>query len=288
MNPRVENVSRLPTGAAAGRGHRPVRAGQPPRFVLERIERGGHRDLDYPLRSDSRGKFTMGPLRLRVADAFGLVEMGRSFTTRSTLVVTPKVVPLPRVTVVPGSWLGDGEGRSDVAAAAGEDDPAPRPYRDGDELRRVHWRSTARYGELMVRREEQQWRNTRVAAAGHQARAHAGSGPRLLRVRGQRRGVDRRAPGHAGVRGPARHRCRLITAGGNFEDVLLDMLAVINPSRRRRPRPGSAGAAPGQRPLIAVGGPAVRRRGPSAGREQAGTRPRWRCSSPSRPGRPAG
>jgi uncharacterized protein (DUF58 family) len=230
VNLRIENVSKLSTGLLLAEDTVPYTLGSRSRFVLERIERGGYRDLDYPLRSDVRGKFTVGPLKLRVADAFGLVELGRSFSTRSTLVVSPKVVPLPG-RVVPGSWLGDGEGRSRVAAAAGEDDPAPRPYRDGDELRRVHWRSTARHGELMVRREEQQWRNHAVLLLDTRRSAHAGSGTsssfEYAVSAAASIGVHLAMQGFAGQlvteAGP-------IAGGGSFEDVLLDTLAVVKPS----------------------------------------------------------
>jgi uncharacterized protein (DUF58 family) len=142
---RLENVSRLPTGLLLAEDAVPYALGARPRYVLNGIERGGSRELSYPLRSDLRGKFMVGPLEIRIADAFGLVELGRSFSACTTFVVTPKVIPLARA-VVNGSWLGDGDGRSRAMAAAGEDDVVPRAYRDGDELRRVHWRSTARYG----------------------------------------------------------------------------------------------------------------------------------------------
>jgi uncharacterized protein (DUF58 family) len=139
-------------------------------------------------------------------------------------------VPLPG-TVVPGSWLGDGEGRARVAAAAGEDDPAPRPYRDGDELRRVHWRSTARYGELMVRREEQQWRNHAVLLLDTRRRAHAGSGTsssfESAVSAAASIGVYLAMQGFAGQ---VVTDTGAITGGGNFEDVLLDSLAVVKPS----------------------------------------------------------
>jgi uncharacterized protein (DUF58 family) len=230
---KIDNVSRLPTGLLLAEDTVPYSLGVRPRFVLDRIERGGSRVVDYRLRSDLRGKFTIGPLRVRVADAFGLVELERSFSGRSTLVVAPKVVPLP-VTVIPGSWLGDGEGRARVAAAAGEDDVAPRAYRDGDELRRVHWRSTARYGELMVRREEQQWRNHAVVMLDTRRAAHAGTGATSSFE------FAISAAASIGVHlGMQRFDGQLVTdsgtvAGpGTFEDVLLDTLAVIKPSASR-------------------------------------------------------
>src|ERR1700729_679295 len=95
---RAENVSRLRTGVLLAREVTPSPLGARPRFVLDEIEPDGHRELSYQIRSDTRGKFTIGPLRVRVADAFGLVEISRSFSATSTLVVTPRIFPLPRVT----------------------------------------------------------------------------------------------------------------------------------------------------------------------------------------------
>jgi uncharacterized protein (DUF58 family) len=252
VNLRIENVSKLPTGLLLAEDDVPYSLGGRPRFVLERIEGGGVREFDYPLRSDVRGKFTVGPLRLRVADAFGLVELGRSFNTRSTLVVSPKVVPLP-VTAVPGSWHGDGEGRARVAAAAGEDDPAPRPYRDGDELRRVHWRSTARYGELMVRREEQQWRNHAVLLLDTRRGAHAGSGMsssfEFAVSAAASIGVHLAMQGFAGQ---LVTDTGAVTGGGSFEDVLLDSLAVVKPSGGTDLGPGLATVTPQASGLFVV------------------------------------
>jgi uncharacterized protein (DUF58 family) len=59
----------------------------------------------------------------------------------------------------------------------GEDDAATREYRYGDDLRRVHWRSTARVGELMVRREEQPWESRATVVLDTRAVAHRGEGP---------------------------------------------------------------------------------------------------------------
>jgi uncharacterized protein (DUF58 family) len=265
---RLENVSRLPTGLLLAEDTVPYALGTRPRYVLNGIERGGSRELSYPLRSDLRGRFVVGPLEIRIADAFGLVELGRSFSSSTTFVVTPKVVPLPRA-VVSGSWLGDGDGRARAMAAAGEDDVVPRAYRDGDELRRVHWRSTARYGELMVRREEQQWRNRTVLLLDTRRSAHAGSGAASsfefavsaaasIGVHLAHEGLDGRLVTDTGA----------LAATGAFEDVLLNSLAVIKPSRGHDLGPGVAALRSASGLLVAVTG----RLSPAAARQLAASR----------------
>jgi uncharacterized protein (DUF58 family) len=54
---------------------------------------------------------------------------------------------------------------------------ATREYRHGDDLRRVHWRSTARVGELMVRREEQPWESRATVVLDTRRAGHRGEGP---------------------------------------------------------------------------------------------------------------
>jgi uncharacterized protein (DUF58 family) len=228
---RLDNVSRLPTGLLLTEDTVPYSIGARPRFILDRIEPGGTRQLSYPIQPDHRGKFSIGPLNVRVADAFGLAKVGSMAAPPVTLVVTPPVTALPR-TALAGSWLGDGDARASTAAAAGEDDVVPRAYRDGDELRRVHWRSTARYGELMVRREEQRWRNRAVLFLDTRQSGHGGRGPASsfeyaisaaasIGVHLAREQID----------GEFVTDARAVKSAGSFEDALLDTLAVIRPSR---------------------------------------------------------
>jgi uncharacterized protein (DUF58 family) len=56
------------------------------------------------------------------------------------------------------------------------EDVTTREYRRGDDLRRVHWRSTARTGELMVRREEQPWQSRATVVLDSRRTAHRGTG----------------------------------------------------------------------------------------------------------------
>jgi uncharacterized protein (DUF58 family) len=237
---QLDNVSRLPTGLLLAEDSVPYSIGSRPRFILDRIEPGGSRRLSYPIQPDHRGKFTIGPLNVRVADAFGLAKVGSTGAPPSTLVVTPAVTALPHTSLA-GSWLGEGDARASTAAAAGEDDLVPRAYRDGDQLRRVHWRSTARHGELMVRREEQRWRNRAVLFLDTRLGGHGGRGPASsfeyavsaaasIGVHLAREEMDIEFVTDAGK----------VTAPGSFEDVLLDTLAVIRPSRNTSLSPGVA------------------------------------------------
>ncbi|MFE0452674.1 DUF58 domain-containing protein [Streptomyces sp. NPDC058914] len=173
---RMDNVSRLPTGLLMLQDRVPYVLGPRPRFVLDRVEAGGRREVSYRVRSDLRGRYPLGPLQLRLNDPFGMCELTRSFSTYDTLTVIPRVEPLPPVRLT-GEAKGYGDGRQRSLALAGEDDVIPRGYRYGDDLRRVHWRSTARYGELMVRREEQPQRSRCTVLLDTRGLAYEGAGP---------------------------------------------------------------------------------------------------------------
>jgi uncharacterized protein (DUF58 family) len=230
---RLDNVSRVPTGLLLAEDTVPYALGTRPRYVLDKIERNGSRELSYSLRSDMRGKFEIGPLQLRAADSFGLVEVARSLSGRTSFVVTPRIVPLPR-TVISRSWAGEGDGRARLSSTAGEDDVIPRAYRNGDELRRVHWRSTARYGELMVRREEQRWRNRATVFLDSRSLAHVGSGA----ASSLETAVSAAASlgvhvAQQGLTGQFMTDGEVVRSGPFFEDRLLDSLAVLKASRSR-------------------------------------------------------
>ncbi|MEV4976105.1 DUF58 domain-containing protein [Streptomyces scopuliridis] len=173
---RMDNVTRMPTGLLMLQDHVPYVLGPRPRFVLDRVEPGGRREVSYRVRSDLRGRYPLGPLQLRLSDPFGMCELTRSFSAYDTLTVVPRTEPLPPVRLG-GEASGYGEGRQRSLSLAGEDDVIPRGYRHGDDLRRVHWRSTARYGELMVRREEQPQRARCTVLLDTRRSAYQGAGP---------------------------------------------------------------------------------------------------------------
>jgi uncharacterized protein (DUF58 family) len=173
---RLQNLSRLPTGTLLLEDRLPYALGSRPRVVLERL--GAHQasSVAYTVRADVRGRYEVGPLVVRMTDPFGLCELSRAFPSTDHLTVIPQVDPRPAIRL-PGEYAGSGESRSRSVAVHGEDDAATREYRRGDDLRRVHWKSTARTGELMVRREEQPWESRATVVLDTRGFAHRGDGP---------------------------------------------------------------------------------------------------------------
>ncbi|HSV38620.1 MAG TPA: DUF58 domain-containing protein [Nocardioidaceae bacterium] len=171
----LSNDGRMPTGLLLLEEQIPYVLGTRPRFVVNRMGPRWKRTVEYAVRSDVRGKFVVGPMTVRLSDPFGLVELDRTFVATSSLVVTPKVTPLPPIPLS-GAWTGAGDNRPRSFSSGSAEDVTVREYRQGDELRRVHWRSSAKAGELMVRREEQPWQSRATLVIDNRKAAHRGTG----------------------------------------------------------------------------------------------------------------
>jgi len=171
----LTNDGRMPTGLLLLEDQLPYVLGTRPRFVVDRMGPRWRRTVGYAVRSDVRGRFNIGPMTVRLSDPFGLVRLVRTFQTTTSLVVTPRITALP-ATPVTGAWTGSGDNRPRAFATGSAEDVTVREYRRGDDLRRVHWRSSARVGELMVRREEQPWQSRATIFLDNRRRAHRGSG----------------------------------------------------------------------------------------------------------------
>lgn len=107
----------------------------------------------YELHPPRRGLYQIGPLVIEHEDPFGMAHSTIAVGMPDRLVVVPAVVDLP----AGGPTLADGEGSANLVqrrVTGNDDDLTTREYRTGDALRRVHWRASARRGELMVRQEE--------------------------------------------------------------------------------------------------------------------------------------
>ncbi|MGA8113936.1 MAG: DUF58 domain-containing protein [Actinocatenispora sp.] len=233
---RLRNVSRLPTGTLLLEDRLPFALGSRPRLVLERLPGRAASSVAYTVRADIRGRYEVGPLVVRLTDPFGLCELTRAFPAVDKLTVVPQVVPLQPVRLA-GEYAGSGESHARSVAVHGEDDAATREYRHGDDLRRVHWRSTARVGELMVRREEQPWESRATMVLDTRLRAHRGEGPTASFEWAVSAAASMAV--HLRQRG---YRLRLVTETGTDVDTgegdrssvgeLLDHLAEVNLSQK--------------------------------------------------------
>jgi uncharacterized protein (DUF58 family) len=153
----------------------PAALGGSQRFLLAPLPARAETTLSYPVRTHSRGRYVLGPMHVRVADAMGMVELDQILPSTSTILVTPRTEPLPQIPLV-GRWAGAGENRTRDLLGGGSPDVSIREYRLGDDLRRIHWPTSARVDELMVRREEQQWQSRCTLLLDNRRSSHRGYG----------------------------------------------------------------------------------------------------------------
>lgn len=153
---QLANQSRLPTASLMLEDQLPAAAGERARFVLDALGSREKRVIAYTMPELPRGRYRAGPLRVKLTDPFHLVEVVRAFDATSGFVVTPIVDALTDGEPPRSYDVGENAGSHSVGAH-GADDASTREYRTGDDLRKIHWRSTARTGALMVRQEERPW-----------------------------------------------------------------------------------------------------------------------------------
>ncbi|GAA1905364.1 DUF58 domain-containing protein [Lapillicoccus jejuensis] len=149
--------------------------GDRPRFLLGAMQPGEGRQVDYAIRSHLRGRHRLGPLAVQLRDAFGLTTRFAEVGGYDEVVVLPRVEPLAGGRLA-GQGLGQEGETPHMVALHGEDDQSIREYRDGDDLRRIHWPATARTGDLMVRQEDRPARRRAVLLLDPRVAAHRGSG----------------------------------------------------------------------------------------------------------------
>ncbi|MBV8304510.1 MAG: DUF58 domain-containing protein [Acidimicrobiia bacterium] len=144
------------------------------RFLVSPLAPGETARAAYRLPTERRGIFTLGPLEASVTDPFGLAARTLRVAPPSELTVYPhidQIAPLPHTR---GDDPLSGADHPTGVALSGEDFYALRAYEVGDDLRRVHWPSTARLDELMIRQNEMPWQARVTVLLDVRHRAHAG------------------------------------------------------------------------------------------------------------------
>ncbi len=145
------------------------------RFVLPSLPPGETANASYRLPTHRRGRFRIGPLAVSASDPFGLARRTWTLTTAGDVLVCPRVHDILAPRQAGGRLVASVETvQARAQAADGEDFLTLREYEVGDDLRRVHWRSTARVGDLMIRQDEAQWRASAVVLLDTRPGAHGG------------------------------------------------------------------------------------------------------------------
>ena len=175
VNLSFENVSTNTTPIFLAEERLDYVLGDRPRFVVGRIPPGRVRAIDYVVRSHARGRHRLGPLGVQVQDPFGLANRHAVLEGTTDLIVLPAVHPLYS-SRPPSSGVGSEGEQAHLISLHGEDDVTIREYRDGDDLRRIHWPATARTGDLMVRQEDRPAQRRAIVLVDPRPSAHGGAG----------------------------------------------------------------------------------------------------------------
>ena len=189
----------------------------PSLVLVENVSRLGERRTPleakhgcYTLSKLRRGRYSFRDVRAVLEDAFGLQRAEISLAAPWALLVHPRLVELDRLFSEGGTYAQDGR-RLLLRRPSGFDLHSVREYEQGESLRKVHWRSTAKRGELMVKELEDAPRDevailldgesgavvgesfdVQVRAAGSLLLAQARRGRRaLLVVNGAHRSIQR-------------------------------------------------------------------------------------------------
>jgi uncharacterized protein (DUF58 family) len=100
-----------------------------------------------------RGKFTLGPATIASGDPFGIFRLEHKLNDTSEVLVYPQTIPLPGFSL-PSAELPGGQETRTRTHHVTPNVAGIRDYLPGDSLNRIHWRSTARTGKLMVKEFE--------------------------------------------------------------------------------------------------------------------------------------
>ncbi len=122
-------------------------------FAVPRLAPGAEHDELFTIPTQRRAVLTLGPVRSVRQDPLGLLRRQLDWTRPEPIFVHPRTVRLANDST---GLLRDLEGLT--TREISNDDVAfhaLRSYEPGDDLRRVHWRSTARTNQLMIRQFEE-------------------------------------------------------------------------------------------------------------------------------------
>jgi uncharacterized protein (DUF58 family) len=113
--------------------------------------KGGRSDGAYRLPTTRRGVLKLGPIRIEDVDALGLARRSHRVETSIRLIVHPPIEPVPPIRVRVGDDPLLGKELKQSLGLSDEEFDGLRDYVPGDDLRKIHWPSSARASGLQVR-----------------------------------------------------------------------------------------------------------------------------------------
>ena len=116
------------------------------------ISLGGRSERSWLIRAPltRRGHFRIEPLHIRTGDPFGFFEASATVGQGVSVVVYPRLEPLP-MWRLPSASLEGSHASPERTLQTTPLATTVRPYAPGDSMNRIHWRSTARHGEIQVK-----------------------------------------------------------------------------------------------------------------------------------------
>jgi uncharacterized protein (DUF58 family) len=154
--------------------HDPVSGTRGAELLLPPLNRRARTTAAYRLPTERRGILEIGPLRVVVSDPFGLASAGTDGAPATELTVYPHVDEIEPVPYTTGHDPLSGAKQPNALGRTGEDFYALRPYVVGDDLRRVHWPSTAHHDELLVKQNELPWQGRTTVLLDVRRSTHRG------------------------------------------------------------------------------------------------------------------
>lgn len=140
------------------------------------VRRGGRLRGRYLLRRVPRGRYAIEETEVVIEDPFGLERVTVELPPGASILVYPRLVDVDRLFSESGAQTPEGR-RLLFRRPTGFDLHSVRDYQQGESLRRVHWPTTARRGQLMVKELEDSPRDETAVLLDADASTVAGAAP---------------------------------------------------------------------------------------------------------------
>ena len=127
-------------------------------YLLEAVPAGKTLDIALPLRELPRGCYVLQSARLVGSDVLGLFRARRNLSSSDAgaeITVAPALLPAAPFALAGRGGRAHGGSSRRARPGGGDELRGTRPYVAGDDMRQIHWKSTARTGELVMREWEQ-------------------------------------------------------------------------------------------------------------------------------------